>query len=158
LTNLFILNQQTLNAVDYNSPPRAYCQREEPNNCFSRAKAHTASLTLKNARPCASAATTEARAQAPQHEETCWRALRAEHIISSARDRSKAGIALVAQRHEHAADPMLQRGSWISLSSSLVALTPIKKLDRLRYPGWSAHFLEVYFVQEEATAQDVAHR
>jgi hypothetical protein len=95
--------------------------------------------------------------QAPQHEETCWRALRAEHIIGSARDRSKAGIALVAQRHEHAADPMLQRGSWISLSSSLVALTPIKKLDRLRYPGWSAHFLEVYFVQEEATAQDLAH-
>ena len=112
----------------------------------------------KNAGHGQSAATTEARAQAPQHEETCWRALRAEHIIDSARDRSKAGIALVALWHKYAADPMLQRGSWISLSSSLVALTPIEKLDRLRYPGWSAHFLEVHFVQEEATTQDLAHR
>ncbi len=57
-----------------------------------------------------SAATTEARAQAPQHEETCWRALRAEHIIHSVRVRSKTGMPLVA-------------------------LTPIEKLDRQRYSG-----------------------
>jgi hypothetical protein len=121
------------------------------------AMAHTTYTRLKCRRPWTSAATTEARTQAPQHEETCWRALRAEHIIGSARDRSKADIALVAQRHEHATDPMLQRGSWISLSSSLVALTPIKKLDRLRYSGWSVHFQEVHFVEKEAAAQDFAH-